>query len=567
MQRELIEQGVEAIPLIVGVTSHRDLREDELAGLRGQVSRLFARLRGDYPDLQLAVLSPLAEGGDQLVAEEGLRQGARLLVPLPLPVELYAHDFHGEAQRSNFLALLGQGEALPLPVPEGVGVDALRAPGPLRDLQYARCGLYVADHCHLLLALWDGRPSPRIGGTAQVVAYYLGQSMPGVGDARARVRRVLANDDDSLVFHVPAGRRRHRAAAPAQEEAPRWLTSRGASPGGAPMPAGFLTVFDRLQSFARDLRRYPAAPLPAAEADGSVVQSLFLGADRLAVHFRGRVLLALRATHVMVALMGIALLLYQYVPEPRWLLWLFLVVFASGIVLARVARRREWHRKYIDYRSLAEGLRVQWFWRRAGISATGDQNFAHDNFLQKQDVELGWIRNVMRFAGLQVTAPIDPADVGQVCDEWVGEDDGSGNGGAELAWYTRRAIERSRQERTTRVLGIVCLWAGIAICLLLALAWPQLPLPLRDVLEIALGTLSIIAAVRSAYAFRKADKELVRQYRFMQRIYRNARNALDACTDWHQRQDILQILGEATLAEHAEWALMHRERPLEHGKP
>jgi hypothetical protein len=173
----------------------------------------------------------------------------------------------------------------------------------------------------------------------------------------------------------------------------------------------------------------------------------------------------------------------------------------------------------------------------------------------------------MRFAGLQVTAPIDPGDVGHVCDEWVGEDDGNGNGGAELAWYTRRAIERSRQERMTRVLGAVCLWAGIAICLLLALAYPRLPLPTRNALEIALGTLSIIAAVRSAYAFRKADKELVRQYRFMQRIYRNARNALDACTDWRQRQEILRVLGEATLAEHAEWALMHRERPLEHGKP
>ena len=43
-----------------------------------------------------------------------------------------------------------------------------------------------------------------------------------------------------------------------------------------------------------------------------------------------------------------------------------------------------------------------------------------------------------------------------------------------------------------------------------------------------MGALSIIAAVREAYAYRKADKELVKQYRFMRRIYRNARTALDA---------------------------------------
>ncbi|MDN5780481.1 MAG: hypothetical protein L0H23_00420, partial [Luteimonas sp.] len=542
----------DAISLVVGVTSHRDLREEELDGLRWQVARLFGRLRADFPGLELAVLSPLAEGGDQLVAQEALRQGARLLVPLPLPLDMYLRDFHGETRRTAFLELLRQGEALPLPLPEGVDADALCGPGPLRDMQYARCGLYVADHCHLLLALWDGRPSPRLGGTAQVVAYYLGQPMPGVGDARTRVRKVLANDDDSLVFHIPVGRQQHEPGVPMHDQPPTWLTSRGSSPGDLPMPAGFLAIFDRLQSFARDLRKYPETQVPTADADGSVVQRLFVGADRLAVHFRGRVLLALRATHVMVALMGITLLLYQYAPEPQWLLWLFLVVFASGILLSRVARRREWHRKYIDYRSLAEGLRVQWFWRRAGISATGDQNFAHDNFLQKQDVELGWIRNVMRLAGLQVTRPIAAGDVVRVCDQWVGEDDGSGSGGAELAWYTHRALERSRQEHMTQVLGAACLWAGIGICLLLALAYPRLPLSLRNTLEIALGTLSIIAAVRSAYAFRKADKELVRQYRFMQRIYRNARNALDACTDRGQRQEILQVLGEATLAEHAE---------------
>ena len=558
-------RDADAIPLVVGVTSHRDLRDAELDGLRGQVARLFAHLRADYPDLVLTVLSPLAEGGDQLVAEEGVRQGARLLVPLPLPVEIYLRDFHDQVHRSNFLDLLGKGEALPLPLPDGAAPESLCEPGPLRDLQYARCGQYVADHCHILLALWDGRPSQRLGGTAQVVAYYLGQSMPGARDARTRVRQVLANDDDSLVFHVPTGRRQHGGEGLGGENGASWLTSRGSRPAGQPMPGGFLTIFERLQSFARDLRKYPDPQPPAP--DESTAQHLFRRADGLALHFRGRVLLAMRATYAMAALMGIALLVYQYLPEPQWILWLFLATFASGLMLAIAARQHEWHRKYIDYRSLAEGLRVQAFWRRAGISATGDQHFAHDNFLQKQDVDLGWIRNVMRHANLEVTVPVGRWDVERVCEEWVGEDDGHGHGTGELAWYAGRAIERARQERTTRLLGGFCLWACIAICLLLALSYSRLAQPLRNGLEIAMGTLSIIAAVRSAYAFRKADKELVKQYRFMQRIYLNARAALDACTNWRQRQEILQVLGEATLAEHAEWALMHRDRPLEHGKP
>lgn len=144
----------------------------------------------------------------------------------------------------------------------------------------------------------------------------------------------------------------------------------------------------------------------------------------------------------------------------------------------------------------------------------------------------------------------------------MGEADGDG----QLAWYARKAVLHDRQQRNTRLLGNACLWTGIAICLLLAIFYSRLPGQLRDALVMAMGALSIIAAVRAAYAYRKAEKELVKQYRFMHRIYRNARAALDASDDWRQKQEILRALGEAALTEHAEWALMHRERPLEHGR-
>jgi hypothetical protein len=79
--------------------------------------------------------------------------------------------------------------------------------------------------------------------------------------------------------------------------------------------------------------------------------------------------------------------------------------------VASVARRRGWHRKYLDYRALAEGLRIQSYWRRAGISLTRDHAFAHDDFLQKQNVELGWIRNVMRASGLP-PSHVPPTETG-----------------------------------------------------------------------------------------------------------------------------------------------------------
>lgn len=554
----------DAIPLIVGVTSHRDLREDELTGIREQVRDLFVRLRTNYPDLQLTVLSPLAEGGDQLVAEEGLRQGARLLVPLPLPLEIYLRDFDDADSREKFLGLLRQGTSLALPIADDVELKALCNPGPVRDLHYARCGLYVADHCHLLLALWDGLPSGRVGGTAQAVSYYLGAPMLGARDARKRIRQVLANDDDSLVMHMSVGRRQHGAEVTpgaVAAGASRWLTSMGSEPGSGQMPAAFRTIFARLQAFARDLHKYPDADA-ATDFGQSLACYLHRRADRLALHFQGRMLLAMRTIYALAALMAIALMVYPDSSVPQLVLWLFLLVFAAGALLATVAHRRDWHRKYIDYRALAEGLRVQAYWRQAGIAATGDEQFAHENFLQKQDVDLGWIRNAMRHASLEAMPQATAKDVEEVCRDWIGEPDGNG----QLGWYGRKAIQREREHQRTRILGNVCLWLGIGICALLAIFYVRLEPQVRDGLALVVGTLSITAAVRSAYAFRKADRELVKQYRFMHRIYDNARRALDSAGDWREKQQILRSLGEAALSEHAEWALMHRERPLEHGK-
>ncbi|HMH68206.1 MAG TPA: hypothetical protein VK519_09815, partial [Pinirhizobacter sp.] len=63
-----------------------------------------------------------------------------------------------------------------------------------------------------------------------------------------------------------------------------------------------------------------------------------------------------------------------------------------------------------------------------------------------------------------------------------------------------------------------------------------------------------------------ADRELIRQYRFMQRIFASARAALDRTNNPAIQRSILLALGDAALTEHAEWTLMQRERQVEHSK-
>ena len=276
----------------------------------------------------------------------------------------------------------------------------------------------------------------------------------------------------------------------------------------------------------------------------------------------------MRGLYVLAALTGIAFVCYSdlppnlpYVPDA---IYVFVALFTAGVYLAWLARRRQWHRKYIDYRALAEGLRVQCYWRRAGVEAQDPGTFAHDNFMQKQDVELSWIRNVMRAAGIRTAVAGTGADddLAKVIAEWIGEPGGDG----QLGYYARKTEQRSRVHDHTPKLSRALLTVVIAISILLAIFHRWLDPDDTTYLVAVMGVLAIIAAARESYAYRKADKELIKQYRYMRGIFASTRRKLDAARGPDVQRDVLRALGEAALDEHAEWALMHRERPLEHGK-
>ena len=99
---------------------------------------------------------------------------------------------------------------------------------------------------------------------------------------------------------------------------------------------------------------------------------------------------------------------------------------------------------------------------------------------------------------------------------------------------------------------------------MLALAGTDMSDTHRQSLLILMGVLPLIAGVRDAYSHKKAEKELIKQYRFMRGILANARRLVDGSDDIDFRRAVLRALGNAALEEGAEWILMHRERPLEH---
>src|SRR5262249_1012678 len=167
------------LPLVVGVTGHRDLREEDVPQLEQEVGAIIRRLRRDYMGddqrTPIIVLSSLAEGADRLVARVALAHGAQLIAPLPFPLEEYRRDFDPGLKPGNiaeFDELFAKAVAGPVMPLRGTSLEQIRSDPKKRAQQYRAVGVFIAQHCHVLLALWDGDGKDvAAGGTAEVVLF------------------------------------------------------------------------------------------------------------------------------------------------------------------------------------------------------------------------------------------------------------------------------------------------------------------------------------------------------------------------------------------------------------
>lgn len=567
------------VRLSIGLTAHRDLVPEEEPALRAVVRTFFQHLRAQFPELPLRLISALAEGGDQLVAEEALALGIELVVPLPMAQAEYERDFNDANVLARFRNMLDQADVRVLPLAPGITADAIVARGEARNRQYAQLGMFVSSHCQLLLALWDGNPNAAMGGTAQVVEFHLHDVMPNLNIDQI-APNLLADDESDLVFHISCSRWMGGDGEPPRLPPlqTRWVTLEDEhSTSRASMPEHYVHVFRQMEMFNTDLFRYAGGiaaspsqfftlPLPSAlPFNAARVERQFHAADWLAVHFQRRVRMSLLCTHTIAALMGLAFILFSDVDGSRLYLVAFLALFLSGVILTIIGERREWQRKYLDYRGLAEGLRVQLYWRMAGVEIPPNSSLGYDSFLQKQDVDLSWIRHAMRGTGLLLDDSFVPDSrwLAWALEHWIG--DSAGLGG-QLDYFHRGGARRERAYRMTTRFGNAALLAGLAGACLLLLGGQRLHATAQQGLVLAMGLLPLLAGIREAYSYKKADKELIKQFRFMSRLFDSCRVRLRSARSDAETRQLLLALGRACLEEHAEWILLHRERPLEHAQ-
>jgi hypothetical protein len=136
----------------VGVTGHRDLPEPTCKLVSAAIATHLARFDS------IDGVSSLAEGADQIFAEQVLRAGGALTAVVPSAH--YGRSFEttdGSAAYRRLRALAREVIELPFSSPS--------------EEAYWAAGQRVVGLAEVLLAVWDGTPSRGVGGTADVVAF------------------------------------------------------------------------------------------------------------------------------------------------------------------------------------------------------------------------------------------------------------------------------------------------------------------------------------------------------------------------------------------------------------
>jgi hypothetical protein len=665
------------LPLVVGVTGHCDLRDEDIPKLREAVDEIFVRLKRDYglsprwprlcrlcrarglrrlcqwlglcrdPETPIIVLSALAEGADRLVADIAIKHGAKLIAPLPVPADEYRQDFVHDQTSSiaEFNHLLARALHAPeMPYPKGSSLEAIRKDPEKRDLQYRAVGVFIVRHCHVLIALWNrDEANTAPGGTTEVVKFKRdGIPLDLAETARASLDapeigpviyvdtpRAKGGGNVTSVAIRPWGReiiRKHRGGW--VWRAWRYLGWIAGSLVGGKRPSyGKLheppsnaekhelrawETFAVQTEMTRQFNDEAAALARARDSEGRLRQSqrylfddstdtdagptrahpadvvprwcgLYTIADTLALERQKQFL---HDWGVLFVLGFVAIVAFEVVTHLFHELTALYVAYAMVFLLVFgymwYSRHYQHQERYLDYRALAEALRVAVFWKLLGIGLPPSPEAQHadresrvdlssgesvaDAYPIRQPRELDWIKTCLRAVELiDERTPHQPAhrpetDGYRYAHNWVkGQRD----------FFTRRGPDHDHRADVLEIRSVALLLTSMILAATLFVSGQYFGWEHREfrygTLIFFVGLAAALAAIFAGRSEKLALNAQARQYDRMRALFERAYDILpqeDESKNFRQMQALFAELGAEAMKENAAWVEIYRQRPI-----
>ena len=540
------------------------------------------------------IVSPLAEGADRLVAEEGLRLGAALFAPLPFAQQDYEADFEPESVTA-FRALLSQGQKLEL--------DGARGDPSVQTSSYAEIGRFVVRNCDLLIAIWDGQPERGRGGTAEIVRFAVQVGLPvwwiqesavepGKLVTRLSHLNVPATAPDGERAEAELKRYLFRSIVPPEAAAPerhgvfgdagRVLRAQW-KPDAAPLQEFFdecapprralWSAYDRMMGLVAPAgdRRPPGLSAPANSVE-EFWRNIFVPADSLSGAYGARY----RSSYVLTAALAVVALVAAAVAAtklPAYSLGFSaveIIVLGAIAILVVANHMHRWQERWISYRLLAELCRKQYSLATIGYALPAAEVVRMSLELTEsprrpelpRDVWIAWY-----FMAMVRAAPAPVGDLASIKHHALDV--------ARSLIKTQEAYHEARWRRTDaagRRIGalgeaffIITIFGAIANFFAL---WMHIGGVWIDVVELVGALLS---ATTAALVGIKAYSEfalLARQSRHMLRVLREASSDIERIPLDHPLGSCLLgralfALATAMLADSTGWAQLFRLKTIE----
>ena len=564
------------LPLVIGVTGHRDLAPQDIPRIRESLAALFVGLRRQYPHTPLRLLSPLAEGADRLVAKVALEHGAELVVPLPMDEAEYRKDFPDTGSEfDGFKAQASIVYTLPRPA-DAVRGDADLS-GPPRDACYENVGLHIVKHSQLIVALWDGTPAADRGGTAHIVEYALSGSWD-------RASSLCVSQDftnDRAVWHLRIPRLSSQPSQDAEvishyytavwrfgDAHTREVPFTAADRGWPKFQFGWLhsiEVFNKeaVSLLPGHIEKALDALLPAGIDTKKIDPSdrmvrTFVAADLISQKYQKTTYKLWKWIFVLAGTMILSFESYTRLWPHGPLLLVYPAAFIAMTIAYSILSRRRLDDRFIDARVLAEALRVAIYWRLSGIPES-----IIDQYLGRHIAAIGWLPNSI--LGL-LTLP--PPDINyaqreglRVADKfWVDR---------QLAYYQHQAARQGTRVRLYRrfagsLYGLTLVFSVVVAVYGVIVTKPS---ALRNLLIMLMASGPAVAALWIAYAEKQGWEKHVKEYARNAALFEHAHKLIEnfatsqAPAAFSHIQRVLLELGKEAITENAEWAMLHRVKP------
>ena len=541
------------IPLVVSVTGNRDIDPGHDDAILEQICNQLKMFDVTYTNTPIRCLGCLADGADMLFATAALRLGYEFSAVLPAHPDDFEKYFDRPAHASrNSKQLRESFRSILLQCKDVIVIGDTR---PTDANRYIRVGRYLAQHSHVLLAVWDGDDGAGECCAADIVKMFR-------DDAAHRDRRspskAFITSEPQPVFQLPVG-----ATSKQQVNSLHWLPICQDDQEIKHRDRMFAALEGYNAAVTEMIRKDPGFPAQNAQevlgTDDLTNQerrilSVYSAADSMAVHYQVKARNTLKAMFFTMWLMVLCFASYAHLLKNPAMLVAYLVLFGGGCIVFIIGHVSNIYVKYLDYRGLAEGLRVQMYYSLSGLKTV-----VTEHYMRKHQSELAWIRDAIRTLCYGDCRDTPCQDL--VVEKWVD---------AQAQYFSDKYKENRGKFRKHEIIAAALFVIGVVIALCVVVDEYYFKYVLhnhdaKDVIIVLMEMLPATAAALTGYAYRLGLDQQVKQYSRMNEIYRKAKIAFgeaSARTDAHEFQDLVQELGKEALAENGDWILLPRDRPI-----